>query len=255
MSRQMLLMRDTSISFPELWLNIHVVGPPMDTQGFAEMFARGRCFKADTPDKADLVVFTGGPDVDPRFYTEAPIHDSVFVDESRDDSDLAVYTKCYDDGIPMFGVCRGAQFGHVMNGGKLFMDVDKHQSQHLMYTETEAVPVSSLHHQLCIENDDMDVIGWAEESTERYYSATSSNTGKAKDVEAFFYRDTCFFGVQGHPEYKGYLSFTHWCLQQIEHLIVNNPDIVLNKDLGVYRLKPEFLKERDSRPAEDKEVA
>lgn len=256
-SKQMLFVRDTSIQFPELWINVYVSGPPIDSAGFAEMFARSRCFKANNPDEADLVVFTGGPDVNPSYYSQSKVHSSVYVDDRRDEKDLELYAKCYDDGIPMTGVCRGAQFGHVMNGGSLYMDVDNHQSDHLMYTGDETISVSSVHHQMCKYNEDMDLIGWSEGvSSVRSVSATMVDKGPNKDIEAFFYRDTCFFGVQGHPEYKGYLPFTHWYLSQIEHLIMHNPDVVLDKSKGVYRLKEELRRERDERPSDRiKEIA
>lgn len=257
-STQMLFTRDTSITFPELWLHVYVSGPPGDAQGFPEMFARARCFKASTPDDADLVVFTGGPDVNPEYYTKQKAHDSVFVDEARDEADLALYAKCYDEGIPMFGVCRGAQFGHVMNGGQLFMDIDNHQSKHLIYTlDNQSVMASSVHHQSCIQNYDMDMIAWTYKSGKRWLSASSVEEGSyCKDVEAFFYDETCFLGVQGHPEYKGYFAYTNWCLTQIQELIVNNPNIVLDKEKGVYRLKKSFIQLRDDLPAEElKETA
>lgn len=246
-SRQLLLMRDTSIQFPELWLNVYVSGPPGDAQGFPEMFARSRCMKANTPDEADLVVFTGGSDVDPAFYTDATVHESVYVDKERDAADLELYAKCYDEGIPMFGVCRGAQFGHVMNGGELFQDVDEHNGgHHFMFTGSESITVSSVHHQMCIKQEGMEVLGWAFKSNKRMLSRSMSEHGRNEDVEAFFYRDSCFFGVQGHPEYKGYLSFTGWCLKQIEQLIAHNPDLYLDKEKGVYRMKESLRQERDN---------
>lgn len=242
-NRPLLLMRDTSISFPELWLSVYLTGPEHDRAGFPEMFARGRCRLSETIEDADLVVFTGGPDVDPQFYG-AKKHLSTHINAERDQEDLETYAQCYDQGIPMFGVCRGAQFGHVMNGGILIQDLNNHHGDHYMYTDNnnESMNVSSVHHQACYEQEGMDIIGWAMKSTRRSLDNTVVETGVKADVEAFFYRDTCFFGVQGHPEYKGYLSFTHWCLSQIESLIVHNPDV---RPKGkTYRLSDEFLEQR-----------
>lgn len=252
---QMLYMRDTAIQFPELWLSVYVSGPPSDAVGFPEMFARARCFKADSPDEADLVVFTGGPDVNPGYYTECLPHETVCVDEARDQADLELYAKCYDEGIPMFGVCRGAQFGAVMNGAELFMDVDNHNSSHIMFTKTGTLTVSSVHHQMVMPCPGMDVIGWSNKSEKRWLSASLHEEGYNRDVEAFFFRDSCFFGVQGHPEYKGVSSFTAWSLQQIEQLIMHNPDLVLDKTKSVYRLKEDIRKQRDEQITVTKEVA
>jgi gamma-glutamyl-gamma-aminobutyrate hydrolase PuuD len=216
--------------YPELWLKVYVSGPPGDQQGFPEMFCRARCYKADTPEEADLVVFTGGTDVDPSLYApaETKVHPSVYLSEYRDKSDLELYAKCYELGIPMFGVCRGAQFGAVMNGCELYQDVDGHNGGHhtMFLKEGGSINVSSVHHQMVVRSDNMELIGWSKESDKRFVNATLVEHGSQEDVEAFFFEDSCFFGVQGHPEYKGYSTFTNWCFKQIEDLIVNNPNVV-----------------------------
>ena len=247
-NRTMLYMRDTSISFPELWMSVYISGPPIDAVGFPEMFARSRCYKATTPENADLVVFTGGADVSPALYTNQSVHKSVYSDVKRDEDDLKLYSQCYEQGIPMFGVCRGAQFGHVMNGGELYQDVDGHNGgNHNMYTiDNSTIRVSSVHHQMCVENKQMDLLGWSNESRTRYVSGSMVESGAQKDVEAFFYADSCFFGVQGHPEYKGNFSFAHWCLNQIQELIVNNPYVTVHKDRRLYRLQESFLAQREN---------
>lgn len=244
--RQILLMRDTSIVFPELWMKIWVTGPDSDQRGFPEMFARAQCYKAESIEEADLVVFTGGSDVNPALYGGI-LDPSTFFDAERDEEDLETYSTCYEKGIPMFGVCRGAQFGHVMNGGEMYQDVDGHNADHLIvFTkvgDSGSVTSSSVHHQMCIENEWMDVLAHAFKSTRRVIEPGIASTGHSKDIEAFFYRETCFFGVQGHPEYPGYYSFSRWCLKQIQELVVNNPDIELTG--GYYRMKPDVMAQRE----------
>lgn len=237
-------MRDSSILFPELWLKVFVSGPPEDAAGFPEMFMRARCFKAETPEEADLVVFTGGPDVNPTLYSDGPVPETVYIDDERDKADIELYSKCYHEGIPMFGVCRGAQLGAVMNGAELFMDVDGHNcGQHPMFTRTGTIPVSSVHHQMVMRSDGMDLLGWSRQSDKRFVTSTLVEHGSQEDVEAFFFEDSCFFGVQGHPEYKGFFAFAYWCFGQIEELIINN--INIEPVNGLYRLKEDFRKQRD----------
>lgn len=243
-------MRDTAIESPELWMSVFISGPAPDQVGFPEMFARARCNKAETVDKADLVVFTGGADVDPQLYG-ASTHHSTSIDPARDKSDLSLYAECYEKGIPMMGVCRGAQFGWAMLGGQLYQDVDNHNKSHFIYTDAPSqrcITASSVHHQMVKWDDSLgaDMLAWCFETRKRNLDASVSNVGAThKDVEAFWHRDNCFFGVQGHPEYKGYLPYTLWCLENIEHLIVHNPDIML-KD-RVYRLKPSVLESRNNK--------
>jgi gamma-glutamyl-gamma-aminobutyrate hydrolase PuuD len=212
------------------------------------MFVRTGCYKADTPEEADLVVFGGGSDLDPKLYREER-HGMTFYDSARDDSDMLLYLKCLELGIPMMGVCRGAQFLHVMNGGKLFQDVDGHYGPHKLHVLGDCQlieKVSSVHHQSCIQNvkNGMKVLAVCHESKERWLNDKVKETGPKPDIEAFFYRDTGCFGVQGHPEYAGYNKYTQWCLEQINDLFLTNPDYEWSG--SHYRMRKDLVIERTS---------
>lgn len=238
-------MEDIKGEVPQLYLAVHVLGPTYEVSQFAQMFVRTGSYRAESLEKADLVIFTGGADVDPRLYGETA-HSTTRFSEHRDSEDIAAYMKCLDLGIPMFGVCRGAQFLHVMNGGKLFQDVDNHQTAHGMWDQVRNVfirDVSSVHHQMCIENKDMQVIAYMRgHSKKRWRNDKISEEFGIADVEAFYYRDTACFGVQGHPEYRNYTQYTKWCLQAIEDYIISNPDIEW-RDKSL-RLKQDILDKR-----------
>lgn len=243
------LMKDHHLQYPDLWLNIHVVGNEWEQRAFAEMFARAACWKAETIEEADVVVFTGGPDVDPQLYGEEA-HKLTHISAQRDSADIAVYQQCYDLGIPMFGVCRGAQFLHVMNGGKLYQHVDNHNSEHSIWdvhNQKTIDRVSSVHHQMCIDNEagGMELVATSNKSNNRWRNPKENDIGKRAEVEAFFYSETCCFGVQGHPEYRGYNAFSKWCLDRMQDFFVNNLDIDwvggrrrLRKDVMAMRKKP-----------------
>lgn len=248
---RVLIAKDTALDFPELWLEVWLTGTPFEQKQFAEMFARARCYKAKSPETADLVVFAGGEDVNPALYGEMA-HSSVHHSESRDKADLDLYKKCYENGIPMFGVCRGFQFLHVMNGGKLYQDVDHHQGQHQMFDKVGRRTInniSSVHHQMVRPFPDMTVIGHVSRSTKRWTNDNNFLTGPAVDIEAAFYRDTCCLGVQGHPEYRGYAEYTSWCLKMIDKFINENPDLTISDVGRNRRMKPEFMMERELRKA------
>jgi gamma-glutamyl-gamma-aminobutyrate hydrolase PuuD len=230
-TRRVQLHLDHGIEFPELWMDIHIHGPAWEERLFAEMFARARCRKALSPEEADVVVFTGGPDVDPILYGETR-HHSTHTDPARDASDMAMYKLCYEKGIPMFGVCRGMQFLHVMNGGKLYQDVDGHTGDHPCWDAVRCVmipKVSSVHHQMCIVEEGKPgplVLLESSRAKIRRLNATENMMGVSQDCEAFWYRDTVCLGVQGHPEYRGYHQFAKWCFDRIHDYIAVNPDLV-----------------------------
>lgn len=240
------VMKDSGLDCPDLFMSIYVETPSrFEAAQFAEMFVRSRCIKADGPDNADLVVFTGGVDVDPALYGAKRHPKTDTGQESRDTSDINLYLYCLERGIPMFGVCRGAQFLHVMNGGRLYQDVDGHNGEHPIWdmkAKTFVQRASSVHHQMCIENikGGMEVLAASSKATRRVIEPGAKTVdGSVMDVEAFWYRDTVCLGVQGHPEYRNYDHFTQWCLRLIEENIMYNPD--LDGRGGKYRVRPDVL--------------
>jgi gamma-glutamyl-gamma-aminobutyrate hydrolase PuuD len=220
------VIQDHVLEYPELYMEVHVSEPNMMPM-FSEMFARSRCTKAKSLERADLVVFTGGADVHPSLYGMDKIHKETKFNQERDARDMVTFAKCVELGIPMLGVCRGAQFLHVMNGGKLYQHVDNHLGDHSMVDfNTHAVidRIPSTHHQMCVRNNTMNVLATAGKSTRRFFYDNSSESGQNPDIEAFYYRDTGCLGVQGHPEYRGYFAYTNWVLEQVRECIQYNPD-------------------------------
>lgn len=255
--RKVLLVKDHLLSFPELYLSVYVSGPPEDTKGFAQLFARAQCYRANDPYEADLVVFTGGPDVDPAYYGESR-HHSTDIDDERDYADMQLFIACLDEGIPMTGICRGAQALAVWNGYKLFQDVDNHVGDHYLWDMKKQQRIdkaSSVHHQQVIPGKGMEILAVTHKSTIRYRNNNSVQTASSEsspfmDLEAYFIRDTCCFGVQGHPEYKSYNAFSKWYLDNLYELVNLNPDVEWNGNRR--RLKKELIKEREYYSTEER---
>lgn len=248
--RRVTLMRDSELVYPELWMEVFVEPDPTvrdDEARFAQMFARSRCSRAKSVLEADLVVFAGGSDVDPVLYGETA-HETTHVDPHRDQRDMDLYLMCVENGIPMLGVCRGAQFLHVMNGGKLYQDIDKHYGDHRIFDIRQKdfiQKVSSVHHQACRSNvnNGQQIIATSGDARKRWLNATDKADGAKADIEAYFYRSTCCLGVQGHPEYQGYQAYTKWVLELINQYVLCSPDIEWRD--GNRRIKLELLEERN----------
>lgn len=156
---------------------------------------------------ADLVLFTGGEDVNPALYGEKRLP-RTYMSHQRDDEDLRNFHYCTENNIPMVGICRGGQFLNVMNGGLLFQDVNNHAigSVH-MATDTRTgieVPVSSTHHQMMIPSEEGEVLLTAKgRSTVRYREQNGEAkeyTGEHEDTEAVYYPVTRSLCFQPHPE-------------------------------------------------------
>lgn len=246
-TRTVTLIRDHVLSYPELYLEVFIAGTRNEERMFAEMFTRAGCSRAKSLEEADLCVFTGGVDVDPVLYGETP-HPRTHILPVRDQADMLTYKTCLHAGIPMFGVCRGMQFLHVMNGGRLFQDIDGHWGDHSIRDITEKTTidkVSSVHHQSCQLNRDggMKIVATAAESKERWINAKTKANGPNIDIEALWYRETCCFGVQGHPEYKDYAYYTVWCLKKLNEYVMLNPDV--DWVGGRRRVLPDLVAQRE----------
>lgn len=74
-------------------------------------------------DRLDAVVLAGGPDVGPDRYGAAPHPRAGHPRPERDAAELAVLHRALERGIPVLGVCRGAQVLNVGLGGTLLQHV------------------------------------------------------------------------------------------------------------------------------------
>lgn len=165
---------------------------------------------------ATIVVFTGGEDVSPDMYGEGK-HPSTYSNQARDEFEFDVYRATA--GKFRIGICRGAQFLNVMNGGKLWQHVDGHglRATHQIqydYTDPDIGPVSrfvdvtSTHHQMMQPNPRIAAVwGVAGVST---FKESGSVTDKVirtmpnrhmDDVEIVYYASSRSLCFQPHPEY------------------------------------------------------
>jgi putative glutamine amidotransferase len=78
---------------------------------------------AGAVDRLDAVVLAGGPDVGPDRYGAAPHPRTGQPRPERDAAELAVLHRALERGIPVLGVCRGAQILNVGLGGTLVQHV------------------------------------------------------------------------------------------------------------------------------------
>ena len=215
-----------SSEYPQLGLKVYIVGAETGEAcflgGVIEMFAKAGCKRAVSLETADLVVFTGGEDVDPQLYGEKAIKGTYF-NVGRDNREMDEYARAVGLEKPMFGICRGMQFLHVMDGGKLYQDTNKHTFTHNIRTlDGEIIRASSMHHQMCIENDHCFPIAWAEKEghSGRYETASKEiQDPKHLDLEGAVYPGIKAIAVQGHPEVGGYSEYTAWCLTQIKEFL------------------------------------
>lgn len=70
----------------------------------------------DNLQEADVVLFTGGEDVDPSLYS-AETHPSTYSNLERDKKEAELFNKVNPDKQVCVGICRGLKFvAHVKRG-------------------------------------------------------------------------------------------------------------------------------------------
>jgi putative glutamine amidotransferase len=160
-------------------------------------------------DRVDGLLFSGGPDLDPAVYGQAP-HPELGPDLDRisDEYELALLRGAAERDLPMLGICRGMQALNVARGGTLHQHLpDITALDHLQghepfapahaavvepgtllhdLTGASALAVNSFHHQAA------DVVGTGLEVSARASDGT---------VEALWDPGARFcLGIQWHAE-------------------------------------------------------
>jgi len=74
-------------------------------------------------DAIDGLVLTGGEDIHPTHYGEAPHPRLGTVDQVRDAFELALFREATARGLPVLAICRGIQLINVALGGTLWQDL------------------------------------------------------------------------------------------------------------------------------------
>jgi putative glutamine amidotransferase len=73
-------------------------------------------------DRVDALLLSGGLDIDPAQYGEAP-HPATEVDAARDAFEIPLSRGAVARDMPVFAICRGVQVLNVAAGGTLIQDI------------------------------------------------------------------------------------------------------------------------------------
>jgi len=162
-------------------------------------------------ENADLVVFTGGEDINPIHYGRAR-HPKTFFNDKRDNEEFAAFRVAKFLEKPMVGICRGAQLLCVIAGGRLIQDQDDPLFFHPIITSTNRVlTMTSMHHQAQfpwdLPKDKYVPLAWTVgnshhhdgpmERVEMIYEAPPCCN---REAEIIYYPDIRGLAIQGHPE-------------------------------------------------------
>ena len=161
------------------------------------------------PKDIDLVLFTGGEDVNPERYYEN-LGKYTHVNSSRDEKEIETYNK-FSGYCFLLGICRGNQLLTVLSGGKLIQHVEGHGRDHSMILNNRfTYKITSSHHQMIYPFDlnekDYELIAYSE-----YFQSKTYLNGNNEEIELpnnflepeiVYYKNTNALCIQGHPEWS-----------------------------------------------------
>lgn len=184
-------------------------------------------------DKIDLVLFTGGEDVDPSYYGESK-GSRTGINRKRDDYEQKyMFSRSTLRQTPKLGICRGAQFLTVMSGGKLIQDVTGHAISTLhrisfMNGLKSDIEITSTHHQMMnpyeMNEEAFNIIAVSTHFQSSHY-LNGEDVGIAlpknfKEPEIVYYPNHLSLAIQGHPEMPHCpSSTTEVCLDLIQNYL------------------------------------
>lgn len=191
-----------SVTPAPLFAHIHVVGTFM-RRPTQEMF-RARGYQiADKPEDADIILYLGGADINPALYGEKPIPGTYYV-EAQDRKEVEIYNRFKHKAL-FIGICRGAQLLNVMNGGKMWQDVDHHNGgTHKVVDKITGLQydINSLHHQQMIPPSDATVVAVSSESSVKAADGVFwRGDNDQSDIEVLWFDETRCLCFQAHPEF------------------------------------------------------
>ena len=172
----------------------------------------------------DALLVGGGDDIDPALYGGEALATEEF-DRARDALESRYLKHAWQHGLPIMGICRGAQLLNVIRGGNLLNDV-RHlrkittnkrritRCKHVHFeqdsiiaaiTGTQKLGINSLHHQAIHHaGTDLKICGKDEDGIVQSIHSTHDQH--------------IAIGVQWHPEYlflnKAHLNLFRWLVNQ-----------------------------------------
>ncbi len=158
----------------------------------------------------DGLLASGGPDIDPNLFGQAPVRGLGSISPERDRYEMVIVRRALELDMPVLGICRGIQTLAVAAGGTLYQDINSQVSGVLKHRQdapywhvshivkcvpgsavasahgSEEFMVNTFHHQT------------VKDVPEGFVATAHAPDGLIEAMESTAHR--CVIGVQWHPE-------------------------------------------------------
>lgn len=160
----------------------------------------------DTLVTGDVLIIWGGSDIHPSLYNKkkSSMTWAGKQPSERDEVEWALMQRARELGLPIIGVCRGAQMLCALAGGHLIQHVNGHSGTHMVTTyKGTQIQTNSIHHQMMVPTGtDHTVI--AEIPKERLlsdvYYDEDQKVDHQQEPEFIYFNAVKGFAIQWHPE-------------------------------------------------------
>ena len=155
----------------------------------------------------DVLLLGGGADISPSLYKQEPNRycGASASPSDRDAEERMIVQNAVRSGIPIVGICRGAQLLCAMSGGSLYQHVVNHSgANHTMITvDGDKLDVTSAHHQMMNPmGSKHELIAWAEDVMSPVHLIEGdSNVSVDIEPEVVYFKETKGLAIQYHPEF------------------------------------------------------
>jgi putative glutamine amidotransferase len=173
--------------------------------------------------KDNILVLWGGEDIGTEIYNQVPnkyVH--IWKMSERDREEITLTKEAIALGIPILGICRGAQLLCCLTGGWLVQHIENHvTNKHSVICENEPSKffTNSCHHQMMVPNADQKVLAYAPET--RGVVEADNNIRIERVPEVVHFPKIRALGIQGHPEWPSMPKpFNDYCEQLISDLLL-----------------------------------
>lgn len=176
--------------------------------------------------KVNALVIWGGEDISPSLYGQAPnSHTHAQSTLSRRDKvEVDMCHAAIQTGIPIIGICRGAQLLCALAGGALVQHVDGHHNDHKIVTsDGRTLITSSIHHQMMLlGKTEHELVAWsAENQSSRYLGEEDSPIDMTIEPEIVYFPKIKGLAIQGHPEFMERGSeFVKYCNELVSKYLI-----------------------------------
>ena len=161
--------------------------------------------------RLDGIIFSGGVDIQPRYYQEEKQPWLKEVDERLDEMEMHLMRQALQKDMPILGICRGMQLLNVALGGTLYQDITTEFPGSMEHCRRELSRNALIHNVRIAEGSRMEqVLGtneiWSNSLHHQAIKAPGKGvfiSGRAEDgiAELLEVPNSRFvLGIQGHPE-------------------------------------------------------